>query len=346
MPIGPIMLDLEGLTLSAEEIELLQHPAVGGVILFTRNYATLDQLQALIFDIRHSRTSPILISVDQEGGRVQRFKQEFTQLPSQSVYGKLFEKNNQEGLATAKLAGWLMASELLSIGIDFSFTPVLDCLNDQSAVIGNRGFHENPQIISVIAKAYIEGMNDAGMQAIGKHYPGHGSIIQDSHFEISIDSRSSQEIMSHDIIPFAELARSHLAGIMPAHIIYSNIDSLPATYSSFWLKKVLRENILFKGAIISDDLSMSGAGIFSSITERVHTALNAGCDMALICNDRASVIKALDEFKDRPSHLVSEQRLLKLSGHFKLTRYELQKMPEWQKANAKIAELCTYSVIS
>jgi beta-N-acetylhexosaminidase len=338
MPIGPIMLDIAGTTLSEEDIALLQNPMVGGVILFARNYKSPEQLTALTYKIRHSRKNPLLIAVDQEGGRIQRFQEHFTKLPALASIGELFDESPERAVKLAVTCGWLMAIELLTTGVDFSFAPVLDLNKNMSEIIGNRSFHANPEVVTVLAKAYIQGMNRAGMQAIGKHFPGHGSVAPDSHVALPIDDRASEQILESDIIPFARLARQDLAGMMTAHIIFPKLDAKPVTFSSFWLQKVLRKQTGFTGAIFSDDLTMEGAAGIGNYYERSIQAIEAGCDMILLCNNREAVKEVLAKYK-QPINKISHQRLLKLCGRFQFTRTELANNAAWHESVNSLNQL-------
>jgi len=285
MQFGPVMLDLDSYAVSQSEMELLQHPNVGGVILFSRNYDSPAQLHDLVSSIRSIRNN-ILISVDQEGGRVQRFKNGFITLPALRGLGHYFNKDKQSALEHAKILAQLMASELLEYKIDFSFAPVLDIDYGRSEVIGNRAFHSNVEAIVALSNCYIDGLHTSGMAAIGKHFPGHGFVRADSHTEVPIDDRSKNEIINTDMRIFKELA-GKLDGIMPAHVIYSMLDSAPAGFSQFWLQEILRKELKFTGVIFSDDLNMEGAKqISSDHAERAIVALKSGCDIVLICNNR------------------------------------------------------------
>ena len=266
------MLDLRGTVMEADEREMLGHPLVGGVILFSRNYEDLEQLQALTRNIHNIRTPRLLIAVDHEGGRVQRFRQGFSALPACGCLGQEYDADRKYGLDCADKAGWLMAAELLSVGVDFSFAPVLDLNQQVSEVIGDRAFHSDVEAITTLAKSYIRGMKRAGMAAVGKHFPGHGSVKEDSHHAIPIDRRRFEDIAMLDMLPFERLARSHLQGIMPAHVVFEKVDKLPAGFSSFWLQRVLREQLGFQGAIFSDDISMAGAEAMG----RLYTARACG----------------------------------------------------------------------
>lgn len=312
---GPVMLDLAGVALTTEERELLRHPQTGGIILFSRNYETPTLLKELLQQIREVDSRHVLVAVDQEGGRVQRFREGFINLPPLGDIGSLHAGNGKEAQAAAEQHAWKMASELIACGIDFSFAPVLDINKKISHVIGDRAFHADPKVITVLAKSYINGMRRAGMAAVGKHFPGHGSVAADSHVDLPIDSRSYDEIANDDLIPFAHCA-NELSGIMPAHVIYSAVDPYPAGFSSFWLQKILRAKLGFEGAIFSDDLSMTGASFAGDATDRAKLALQAGCDMVLVCNDRKNAVHVLEDLErqSKKPDLQSISRLQKMSA--------------------------------
>ncbi len=294
LPLGPLMVDVGGRHLATDETVFLAQPAIGGVILFSRNYQSREQVSALINEIKSIRTPSLLIAVDQEGGRVQRFKNEFTRLPAAYQFGDVYTQDPQSAIELCCTAGCLMAAELRQVGIDFSFAPVLDCANLHSNVIGNRGFHQQPTIIVKLASAFIDGMQQAGMVATGKHFPGHGGVTADSHLTLPIDKRTLEEIADYDLIPYKNLAKK-LAGIMTAHIHFPKIDADLPTFSTFWLNTTLRQEIGFNGLIFSDDLSMQGACTAGNAMQRTKSALQAGCDMALICNDHDSALSVADE---------------------------------------------------
>jgi len=296
MDLGILMLDLAGVTLSTEDRERLNHPSVGGVILFSRNFEAPGQLAAFVVAIHALRNPPLLVAVDHEGGRVQRFREGFTLVPAAGRLGRGYDESPGEACVAAQTAGWVMASELRAVGVDFSFTPVLDLDLGISKVIGDRSFHREPQAVIALAKAYIEGMNRAGMAATGKHFPGHGSVAADSHVAVPVDDRPLIEVRARDLVPFAGLAPS-LGGIMPAHVVYPACDPLPAGFSPFWLSEVLRKEIGFEGAIFSDDLSMAGAGVLGGMSERAEAAVAAGCDMILVCNDVQGADRLLDSMR-------------------------------------------------
>ena len=279
------MADVAGLELTAGDVQRLQHPLMGGVILFARNFASPEQLKTLTTSIHALREPKLLIAVDHEGGRVQRFREGFTTIPPMRVLGQRWDNAAQEGVKLAENVGYVIAAELVSHGVDFSFAPVLDVDWGESGVIGDRAFHKDPMVISTLGKALIAGMADAGMGAVGKHYPGHGFVRADSHHEIPVDDRSFDEIDKTDLIPFRALAKLGMSAVMPAHVIYPQVDSKPAGFSSTWLKDILRGQLGFDGVIFSDDLSMEGASTAGNVTQRAHAALNAGCDMVLLCND-------------------------------------------------------------
>jgi beta-N-acetylhexosaminidase len=290
---APVMLDIQGLSLTPDENKILKHPKVGGVILFTRNYESPDQLRNLIAEIRGASHARLFIAVDQEGGRVQRFRKGFTELPSLGSLGEIYETNPEEAILLTEKSGEQMAKELRAFDIDFSFAPVLDLRKNISEVIGDRSFHRDPAVVSILAKAYITGMHRAGMIAVGKHFPGHGSVAADSHIALPVDTRTFEEIEKEDLIPFQDLIHHGLDAVMPAHVIYSAVDKNPAGFSAHWLKKVLRDQLNFKGIIFSDDLSMEGAAVVNDIKVRARLALDAGCDMILICNDSLGASQVL-----------------------------------------------------
>ena len=333
MSIAPLMLDLDGTELSKEEKELLQHPLTGGVIFFTRNYESPEQLSILVDSIRSATKKPLLISVDHEGGRVQRFKPEFTQLPA---IAKISRHDNPEKLSFHH--GWLMAAEVRAMGIDFSFAPVLDVDYGVSEVIGDRSFNQNPKTISLLSNEYIKGMRDAGMASTGKHFPGHGAVTEDSHHEIPVDKRSKEEIWQSDIVPFAQLINEGLDAVMPAHVIYSEIDDKPAGFSFYWLQEVLRKELKFDGVIFSDDLTMKGASVMGGYPERAEAAMEAGCDMVLVCNNRQGAIEVIDKAKIKQS-TKSAERLMRMQGKSFMNRSALLDTRRWAEVVEKITAI-------
>jgi beta-N-acetylhexosaminidase len=307
------MLDLVGPTLTAQEREMLLHPQTGGVILFNRNYASLGQLRDLVTSIHAIRKPRLLVGVDQEGGRVQRLCQGFTRLPAPRRLGKIYDHDRRRALAVAESAGWLMAAELGSVGIDFSFAPVLDLDRGLSSVIGDRALHSDPEAVTELARSYIIGMRRAGMAAIGKHFPGHGGVKEDSHRVLPVDTRSVLDILLGDLLPYKRMAHYELAGIMAAHVVYLHADGKLASYSSYWLQDVLRRQLCFQGAIFSDDLNMEAARYAGDYARRAATALNAGCDMVLICNNPNGAADALTRLGGYEAP-ASEIRLARLHG--------------------------------
>lgn len=328
MPLGPLMLDIDGLSVTPEDSELLSHPQVGGLILFARNYESPEQLQRLIQQIRAARPG-IIIAVDQEGGRVQRLKNGFTRLPAMRCLGDLYDSQPEKALGLAKQIGWLMAAEVLAEGIDLSFAPVLDIDGGMSDVIGDRAFASGSDDITVLSAAFIEGMHEAGMVATAKHYPGHGGVKADSHVAIPVDERSFEQIEREDLRPFKALSSQYDA-VMPAHVIYSSVDAQPAGFSTYWLQTLLRQEMGFDGVIFSDDLSMEGASVAGGFAARTDAALNAGCDMVLVCNNRPAALEVLEHLTNKaipPSH-----RLARLAGTGAMNRNDLRASLQWQEA--------------
>ncbi len=314
MRLGPVWVDVAGLELTPDDIERLQHPQVGGVILFARNFAAPLQLIQLTHSIRELRKGPLLIAVDHEGGRVQRFRHGFTPIPAMRELGKLWDRDPAQALAAARGCGFVIGSELQAHGVDFSFAPVLDVDYGESSVIGDRALHADPNVIAVLAEALQAGLNAAGMASVGKHFPGHGYVRADSHLEVPVDDRSLAEIAATDLVPFQRLARSGLAGVMPAHVVYPKVDNKPAGFSGVWLQKILREKLGFDGLIFSDDLSMEGAGTAGGTMARANAALNAGCDMVLLCNDPRAQDTLLEGLERRPVAPTLARRVEKLRG--------------------------------
>ncbi len=328
---GPVMLDIEGVSLTALDQEKLAHPNTGGVILFTRNYEEPAQLAALTQSIRQARRGPLLIAVDHEGGRVQRFHAGFTRLPPAAAYTEF------PGLAES--AGWLMAAELLACGLDFSFAPVLDIDYGVSEIIGDRAFAAGPEQTAALALAFMRGMRAAGMASVGKHFPGHGGVGPDSHLTLPVDERSLNDIRAGDLIPFRRLIDAGLDAIMPAHVLYPQIDPLPAGFSSMWLQQILRRELEFQGAILSDDLNMAGADCAGDYPQRAELALQAGCDMILICNNPAAAEQILDRLPQIPSPERAE-RLRRLGQRAPaISRAELHASPEWRRIATSLANL-------
>lgn len=331
--IGALMLDITGITLTQEDIELLRHPQVGGLILFARNIESPQQVRALTDHIRSIRPD-ILIAVDQEGGRVQRLKHGFTLLPAMGRLGDLYQSNAAYALELSEKCGWLMATEVLAVGIDFSFAPVLD-INAISDVIGDRAFANNIPDIIVLARAFLTGMQRAGMATTGKHFPGHGSVKADSHIAAAIDSRCLSEIEAQDMQSFIQL-QNQLDALMPAHVIYDQVDDQPAGFSEFWIQHILRNKMQFDGVLFSDDLSMQAACVAGGADARILAALNAGCDMGLVCNHREAAICALEAIKNYP--LPNQARLERMRGKIPSLKIaeQLDLGEEWQQIRDEI----------
>jgi beta-N-acetylhexosaminidase len=331
MSLGPVMLDVQGQELLPEERERLRHPLVGGVILFSRNYQSPEQIEALVRDIHAQREPQLLVAVDHEGGRVQRFRDGFTTLPPIRELGRIHDENPKRARRLAETSGWLMATELRAIGVDFSFAPVLDLDRGVSRVIGDRAFHSHPETVADLAHAYMVGMHQAGMAAVGKHFPGHGAVEADSHLALPVDGRKLVDIQSEDMVPFERMIHYGLEGIMPAHVVFSRVDSLPAGFSSIWLRRILREQLGFQGVIFSDDLSMEGAKVAGDVVARAKMALSAGCDMVLVCNDTTAadqVLTGLGTHDDPVSHL----RLVRMHGRENPTRTQLAQDQSYRDA--------------
>ncbi|MAW34278.1 MAG: beta-N-acetylhexosaminidase [Proteobacteria bacterium] len=314
---GVVMLDINGTSLTNDDKRRLSHPNCFGVILFARNFLNKTQLSELCRDIKDLRPTPIAIAVDHEGGRVQRFKDEFTLIPAMRDLGIIWMKDKLRANDLAKKIGLIIALELRSCGVDFSFTPVLDLDYGKSKVIGDRAFHSDPRVVSELSYSIIKGLTRGGSVSVGKHFPGHGFVSEDSHLEIVTDHRSLDLIMERDVIPFANLIDNGVSAIMPAHVVYPSVDSLPVGFSEYWLKNILRVKLGFKGVIFSDDLSMKGAFINSSIEERGKMALNAGCDVILVCNEPDDADRLLDA--------IPVDRISKASNSCELFLHEIEK---------------------
>ncbi|HEX9684851.1 MAG TPA: beta-N-acetylhexosaminidase [Burkholderiales bacterium] len=311
--LGPVMLDLEGTGLTETDRKRLGHPLAGGVILFSRNFASLGQLAALTEAIHALRNPPLVIAVDHEGGRVQRFRDGFTTLPAMRELGWTWDHGQQHARQLAQEVGYVLAAELLAHGVDLSFAPVLDIDWRSSSVIGDRAFHSDPRAVGELARALLHGFRQAGMSGVGKHFPGHGHVGADSHHEVPVDERTYEEIEADDLAPFRRLIEAGLGGIMPAHVIYPRVDDRPAGFSPVWLKQVLRGRLGFDGVIFSDDLNMEGASVAGDVTERARAALGAGCDMVLLCNNPQAVDVLLDKL-DYAMPAVSLARLARMHG--------------------------------
>ena len=335
MSLGPVMLDVAGLALDDEDRKRLNHVQVGGVILFSRNYQSPEQLKSLVDELHAIRSPRLVVAVDQEGGRVQRFRQGFQQLPPMAKFGELYDEDAGRAIRYAESCAWIMASELLHYGIDLSFSPVLDLGKPISSVIGDRAFHRDPEIITRLANAWVRGMKKAGMEAVGKHFPGHGSVEGDSHHVMPFDRRGFADIEAQDLIPFRRVIATHLTGIMMAHVIYEQVDEMPAGYSRYWIEEVLRNQLEFDGIVFSDDLSMSGAESVGGYADRARASLQAGCDILLVCNNANGadeVLEALEGYNNPTSQL----RMIRMHGQPSARSNDLFNTESWQQAIAQL----------
>ncbi len=337
MTLGPLMIDLLGKHLLPEEREMLQHPLVGGVILFTRNFESREQLKQLITEVRAVRSPALLIAVDYEGGRVQRFRNDFTLIPPMRRLGQAYDQNQSNGLQLAKQVGWLLAAELRAIHVDLNFGPVVDLDCGASSVIGDRALHGAARVVADLAIALMHGMRDAGMHAVAKHFPGHGAVVADSHVTLPVDNRRYVD-MDNDLYPYLRLIDNGLMGVMAAHVVYRLIDGIPASFSQRWLHDELREKLGFNGVVFSDDLSMEGASIMGPMPQRAANALAAGCDMVLICNRRDAVIQTLDELRIEPDP-ASQSRLAGIRGIGGLEESALFASTQWLTGNAMMQSM-------
>ncbi|MEM8549091.1 MAG: beta-N-acetylhexosaminidase [Pseudomonadota bacterium] len=336
MPLGPVMLDVNGTALSPADRDLLRAPAVGGVILFKRNFSSPEQLKSLVAEIKSLRTPELLVAVDQEGGRVQRFGYPFSILPPAGWFGLLYDRDPEMATMLAREAGWLLAAELVAAGVDLSFAPVLDLQRGVSHVIGDRALHRRPDAVVALASALMGGMREAGMAAVGKHYPGHGAVVADSHEELPVDRREYPDI-STDLSVFERMSERGLPAVMTAHVVYSELDPLPASFSQWWLQSELRERVGFRGAIFSDDLSMKATDGFGDLPRRANMALAAGSDMVLVCNDRPGAERVVDALEDylQPQSMA---RLARLRATPPQACPSLCDQPRWQSAESLLAE--------
>ncbi len=309
--IGPVMIDVAGQELNAEDRELIGHPLVGGVILFTRNYRDHDQLKKLCDDILAVRKIRPLLAVDHEGGRVQRFRNGFSRLPAMRTLGKLYEESATRALEESQRLGKLIGNELGWFGFDLPFAPVLDRDFEVSQIIGDRAFAHDALALAALARSFCKGLNEAGLSATGKHFPGHGAVTADSHLELPVDRRSLPQLTA-DMAPFKQLMDEGLESIMMAHVRYTAVDTLPASLSLKWIRDLIRREWKYNGAIFCDDLSMGGAAVVGSLGERALMALEAGCDMIPVCNNREGVGQVLEALKDYKPNRLSSARLRRL----------------------------------
>jgi len=323
--------------LSPEDVDVLGHPLVGSVLLFTRNYRNPDQLGALTAAIRAVRSPHLMIAVDHEGGRVQRFKEGFTRLPAARLIGRRFNEDRREALSLARSIGWLMASELRAVGVDYSFAPCVDLEYGVSEIIGDRAFHQDPDAVAALAAAYLAGMREAGMAAIAKHFPGHGSVIADSHVALPVDRREFVD-MEADLRPYRLLIENQLPGVLAAHVVYPAVDQLPASLSHRWITDILRGTLGFHGCVFADDLSMAGAAAFGDTLKRARLAFAAGCDVLPICNDRAAVLVVLKSFDPEAATPASQARLVRMRARGEAPS-GLADNAHWQETVTRIANL-------
>ncbi|WP_447528593.1 beta-N-acetylhexosaminidase [Vreelandella sp. TE19] len=331
-PPGPVMLDLEGPAITQAEKALLADPAVGGVILFARNVESAEQVSALCQSIRRLRPD-LLLGIDQEGGRVQRIKKGVTRLPAMARIGEVYAQDADAGIQLAIDAGWLLGMEMAACGLDISFAPVLDVESGVSSVIGDRSFSQDPEHVAELGGRFIQGLHEAGMAAVGKHFPGHGGIEADTHHSVADDPRPLSELKARDLVPFTRLA-AQLDGVMPAHVVFSAFDQRPAGFSPNWLG-MLRESLGFKGAIFSDDLTMAGAHAAGGPVERARAALAAGCDMLLVCNDRGAALEVVAHCQGIESKRAGKLRYARARPDLAA----LHALKRWRRANARLGEL-------
>ncbi|HTC39813.1 MAG TPA: beta-N-acetylhexosaminidase [Steroidobacteraceae bacterium] len=337
MSLGPLMVDIAGTELTPDDVQVLSHPLVGSVILFSRNYRDVAQVSRLTAAIRAVRTPSLLIAVDHEGGRVQRFREGFTRLPPARSLGRRYDEDRREGLSLAQAAGWLMASELRAVGVDFSFAPCVDLDYGVSEIIGDRAFHRDPDAVAALAVAYMSGMREAGMAATAKHFPGHGAVFADSHVALPIDRRNFVDL-EPDIRPYRLLIENHLAGVMGAHVVFPAVDPLPASLSRRWVSGVLRGELGFHGCVFADDLTMAGAAAFGGVIERAELAFAAGCDVLPICNDRQAVKSVLNHFGPDMGSPASQARVVRMRARGEAP-VNLGADRQWQQTVMMIASL-------
>jgi len=336
MSLGPLLVDVAGTALTAEDRELLGHPLVGGVILFTRNYADVKQLQTLVRDIHALREPRLLVTVDHEGGRVQRFREGFSVLPPARLFGQIHDRDPKEAVRVTELSAWLLAAELRACGVDLSFAPVVDLDYSASSVIGDRALHADAAVVSELSRSWVLGMRRAGMGACAKHFPGHGYVQGDSHLMLPVDPRPLDILRHKDMIPYERLFRLDLPSIMMAHVVYEQVDALPASLSKRWIVDELRKRMGFEGVVFCDDLSMRGAEKAGDYLDRAVAALDAGCDMLPVCNNRAGVEAIVKGLKVAPNP-VSQWRLTRLHGGATPTWEELRAGTEWRQAREALS---------
>ncbi len=334
MTLGPLMVDVAGTELTAEDRRVLAHPLVGGVILFTRNFDRYPQLERLVSEIRAVRTPSLLVAVDHEGGRVQRFRRDFTVLPPQRAVGRVYDVDPEAGRRLAWQCGWLLAAELRSAGIDISFAPCVDLDYGVSEVIGDRAYHRDPEVVARLSVSCMQGMRAAGMQATAKHFPGHGAVVADSHKALPVDRRPLSDL-TDELLPYRRMIANGLTSVMVAHVLFPEVDEAPAGFSQRWVQQELRWGLGFTGAVFSDDLSMGGAAFAGTVPERARRAIDAGCDLLPICNDREAVLATLEELAGEADPL-SQVRLVRLHGRPMPARDRLQESARWVECRAAV----------
>ena len=336
MSLGPLMIDLAGAVLAAEELELLRHPQVGGVILFARNYVDPAQLSALAGAIHAARSPPLIVAVDQEGGRVQRFRDGFSRLPPARHLGHEYDLEPRRAVQLARSLGWLMAAELSAHGVDLSFAPCVDLDLGVSEVIGDRALHTSPEAVAQLGLAWMQGMRDAGMAATAKHFPGHGAVVADSHVSLPLDRRPLVDLAA-ELTPYRRLIANGLPAVMAAHVLFPAVDPAPASLSGAWIRDVLRGELQFQGVVFTDDLSMGGAAAYGDIVSRARQALGAGCNMLPVCNNRPGVIELLEHLREAPEP-ASSLRLVRLHGRAGAPDPEtLRASATWRQARELLA---------
>lgn len=338
MPLGSLMIDLKGTSIAPDEREWLESPLVGGVILFTRNYESRPQLEQLVADIHAIRQPPLLVTVDQEGGRVQRFRDGFFRLPPMRMLGRLYDENTPAALDTAAAFGWLMAAELRAVGIDMSFAPVVDLDLGLAAVIGDRALHADPEVVAALARRFAAGARRAGMAITAKHFPTHAGARNDSHMELAVDRRELADL-ADDLAPYRELIRAGVPAVMVSHVVFPAVDPKPASFSSWWINEQLRGELEFAGAVISDDVSMLGAAGIGPMPQRVRAALDAGCDLVLVCNSPQEIPGVLDALEGYVNP-AAQLRLTRLHGGASVGWDALHRSAEWRRARSALEPLC------
>lgn len=330
MTLGPLMIDVAGTQLTASDREVLAHPLVGSVILFSRNYEDRAQLRALVDEIHSVRSPALLVAVDHEGGRVQRFRDGFSALPPLRRIGQAYDADAQQGLAMARALGWLMAAELLACGLDFSFAPCVDLDYGLSEIIGDRALHARASVVASLAVAYMHGMRDAGMAATAKHFPGHGAVVADSHLALPVDRRELIDL-DQDLLPYRRMIANGLPAVMVAHVLFPQVDTAPASFSRRWIAQELRLGLDFHGLVFADDLTMAGAAAVGDLPTRAGRALAAGCDVVLVCNDRPGVERLLASLEWRVDP-ASQLRLIRMRGRRQPGFETLEASAAWRSA--------------